>query len=318
MILGLTTGAERLALLAALPWWLLLRFNLVARSVFTAAERVGAEARGAIVESAIGLVAVLIAMTLTHSPAVAVLGLASGALVGAVIRLRGLSALGMRGAAALGTARGFARQTLPYGTGMTLQILYLRVDVLLLSVLAGARELGLYQPAVRFAAAAIIIPDALSSVMLARTARDPDEATVKRRQEQLLAIGVLVGAAVVVAVALAGKWFLGVVFGSEFRTASLALTLLAATPPITFIAAANGNALTARGLQNERIACVLLASLVAIGAGTPAIAIWGYNGAAVVSIVNELVLTAAYAIALTTRVGRHAVLVPAAASGVRP
>jgi hypothetical protein len=38
--------------------------------------------------------------------------------------------------------------------------------------------------------------------------------------------------------------------------------------------------------------------------------LWGYNGAAGVSVVNELVLAAAYAVALLVTVGRHALVLP--------
>ena len=110
--------------------------------------------------------------------------------------------------------------------------------------------------------------------------------------------------------AVAGKPALGALYGHEFRQAWLALTLLAATVPVSLVAAVNGNGLTARGLQRRRVACLAVASVVAVAAGIPAIALWGYNGAAAVSLLNELVLAAAYAFALSTAAGRRAVILP--------
>ena len=309
-VVGLTQGTERLALLAALPWWLGLRLSLATRSVFIAAERVGAEARGTVVESVVGLAAVTAAILLTGSPAVAVLGIGAGAIVGTGVRLRGLAGLGVHREAAIGSAREFAQRALPYAAGATLHVLYLRVDVLLLAAFAGPRQLGLYQPAVRFSAAAIIVPDAIASVMLGRTSRSPDDVEAKRRQEQLLAIGVVVCSCILAVVAVAGKWLLGAVFGPEFRQGWVALMLLTVASALAFVAALNGTALTARGLQAERVKCLALAAVVAVGAGAPVVALWGYNGAAAVSVANEVVLVSAFGFALLTKVGRHAVLLP--------
>jgi O-antigen/teichoic acid export membrane protein len=304
----LTRGEIRWTLLAVTPWWLLLRVNGAARSVFTVAERVGAEAAATVAEAALSLVAIALLLTRSDSPALAALGLAVGAAVGLAVRLRGLRALGLRGE---GTARrGIVRAALPFAGFTILTTLYLRIDVVLLSLLASARDLGLYQPPVRFAVAAMIVPDAVATVLLGRAARAPEGEDVKRRQEQLLAIGVPIGLAVVALCAVAGKPVLGALYGGEFRQAWLALTLLAATVPVSLVASVNGNGLTARGLQRRRVACLAVASVVAVAAGVPAIALWGYNGAAGVSLLNELVLAGAYAVALTAAAGRRAVILP--------
>ena len=76
--------------------------------------------------------------------------------------------------------------------------------------------------------------------------------------------------------------------------------------PVALVAAVNGNALTARSRQGERLRCLLAASVVAIAAGIPAIAVWGVNGAAAVSLVNEVVLAAGYALVL----GRRLIVLP--------
>jgi O-antigen/teichoic acid export membrane protein len=297
---------ERLALLAVTPWWLLLRFNGAARSVFTVAEQVGAEAAGTVAEACASLAAIGLLLLVSGSPAVAALGLAAGAAVGAAVRVRGLRRLGVAGGRAERQAVDLAREALPFAGFTILTTLYLRIDVVLLSLLATQGALGLYQPPVRFAAALIILPDALASILLGRAARSPDGRDVKRHQERLLAVGVPIGLVIVGLCAVAGKPVLGALYGAEFREAWLALTLLAATVPVALVAAVNGNALTARGRQRDRVICLAAASVVAVAAGVPAIAVWGFNGAAAVSLLNELVLAAGYALAL----GRRSLLLP--------
>jgi O-antigen/teichoic acid export membrane protein len=302
----LMPDGQRLALLAAAPWWLLIRFNGAARSVFTVAERVAHEAIACIVEAAVALVAVTVAVLLTDSPALATLALSVGAAGGLMLRVHGLRRLGIAGGRAVRGARDLAHAALPFAGFTILTTLYLRIDVVLLSLLASQRALGLYQPPVRFATALIILPDALASILLGRAARSPEGRDVKRRQEQLLAVGVPIGLALVALCAVAGKPVLGALYGPEFREAWLALTLLAATVPVALVAAVNGNALTARGRQRDRVICLAAASVVAVAAGVPAIALWGFNGAAAVSLLNELVLAAGYALAL----GRRSLLLP--------
>ena len=86
----------------------------------------------------------------------------------------------------------------------------------MLSLLADARSVGLYQPAVRVGAALIILPDAVATVLLGRLARAPEDRAVKRHQEQLLTVGLPVGVVLTVLAALVGKRFLGLLYGHEF------------------------------------------------------------------------------------------------------
>ena len=113
------------------------------------------------------------------------------------------------------SARGLLRAAIPFAGYTTLTTLYLRVDVVLLSLLAGAHELGLYQPPVRILTALIILPDALASILLSRASRSPDAAEVRRRQEQVLALGIPIGIVLVALSAVAGGRFLALLYGSE-------------------------------------------------------------------------------------------------------
>jgi len=319
LVVGIAVhGAYRPALIATAAWWLLLRFNIAARSVFTVAERVGAEAVATIVEGALALALVGLAATLSHSPSLPVLGLAGGAAVGLVIRLKGLRALGVSGGRPTRRARNLARSAMPFAAFTILTTVYLRIDVVLLSLFANARSVGLYQPPVRFVTALILLPDALATVLLGRAAKAPESRNVKGRQEQLLTLGLPFGLLFVGLAALFGKPLLGALYGQEFRQSWLALTLLTATVPAALLTALNGNALTARGLQSARIVCLALASILAVGAAIPAILLWGYNGAAAVSVLNEAFLVVAYAIALTALAGRQALVLPRLRLAFRP
>ena len=309
-VAALTDGGRRTALLAAAAWWLLVRASGYARPFFIAAERAGIEATATVVEAAAALGATFALLQVAHSAALAVVGLAAGAAIGFALRVRGLRRLAVtKGRAEIG-GYALARSALPYAIVALLTVVYLRIDVVLLSWLRDARELGLYQPPVRLVTALLILPDALAAVLLVKAAGSLADPRTKERQERILAVGLPVGAALVVICAAGGGPFLALTFGAEFRSAWPALSLLAATVPLALLASVNGNALTARGLLWPRVACLSVAAVCAIALGIPAISRFGYVGAAGVSVVNELVLAAAYAAVLAWRCGGRAVVVP--------
>jgi O-antigen/teichoic acid export membrane protein len=306
----LTGGELRWTLLATLPWWLLLRMNGAMRSVFVVAESVTAEAVATIADGAATVAAVLVVGAVHPTAPLGVLTLSLGALVGLVMRARGLRRLGVTGGEARRGALDLGREALPFNGFTVLTNLYMRIDVIVLSILQNTRAIGLYQPPVRFSTALLIIPDSLASLLLGRAARHPGQRDVHMRQEQLLAIGFPIGLALVGVIAVLGRPLLGALYGSDFRAAAPALTLMTATVPVAFLAAVNGNALTAVGRQGTRLLCLALASVVAVGCGIPAIAHWSYTGAAGVSLLNEIVLAAAYAVSIWLTVGRDAILLP--------
>ena len=310
LVVLLTQGDQRLALLAAAVWWLALRASGYARPFFIAADRADIEAAATFGEGAVALVAIFVLLHVSKSPALAMLGLALGALVGLAARLAGLKRLGITGGKAQRPAWELTRAAAPFAAVLVLTALYLRIDVLLLSVLRSSREVGLYQPPVRLVTALLILPDALAAVLLVRSSRSAEHHAIKRRQENLLSISVPLGLLLVALCAVAGKPFLALAFGPEFRQAGPALALLAATIPLALLTTMNGNALTVRGLVWVRVLCLFAASVCAIGLGIPAIAHFGYVGAAAVSIVNELVLVVAYGIALRMLCGRDSLILP--------
>ena len=107
-----------------------------------------------------------------------------------------------------------------------------------------------------------------------------------------------------------GRPVLGALYGADFRHAATALTLMVATVPVALLSTMNGNALTARGRQRTRLLCLGLAAVVAVACGIPAIQRWSYTGAAGVSLLNEVTLATAYAVAIWMTVGRDGILLP--------
>ena len=295
---------------AAVPWWLLTRATLGARAVLTAAEELGPDARAATLEGLLAIAGVAATIAATGSSALAVLSLSAGAAGGLAIRLRAVNKLLPERASESQRAGGVVRAAASFNVFTFLAVVYLRVDVVLLSLIASTAAVGLYQAPVRFVTAVLLLPEAITPLLLGRVARRPGDPLMRARQERLLAIGVPLGLLLTLVVAWAGDDLLGLLYGSEFEEAGLAFTLLMALLPVRLVNYLNGNELVAHGLMRQRVACIAVTAVFAVVAGTVAIALEGYVGAAAVSLGSEVLLGALYAITLRRSLGPHAIVLP--------
>jgi O-antigen/teichoic acid export membrane protein len=109
--------------------------------------------------------------------------------------------------------------------GDVLQVINFRLDALLLAVFLSLRDVGIYSVSVTAAEILWILPNALASVLLQRSAtREGGQATALtaaalRMNSGLLALGAL-------ALALVGGSLIRLMFGTAFEAASTALVLL--------------------------------------------------------------------------------------------
>ncbi len=304
-------GDIGLTLLATVPWWLLTRVSVAVRSFFTVAEELHHDVKASTVECIATIALLQAGLVAVPSPAVAALCLGGGAACGLVLRLRGMRQLGLRRATVEMPARTLAVAALPFNGFTLLSGLYMRIDVVILSVLATPLALGLYQPAVRLVAAVLLVPEALAAVLFGRSARSPSDPALRARQQQLLALGMGAGSLGVIGVSFFADDLLGVLYGPSFRDAAPALTLLACAVPIRLSSYLNGNELTARGHQTARLVCMGTTALFTVAVTVPAVALHGFVGAAAATLASEIVLCACYSLALWRCAGRQHVLVPA-------
>jgi len=303
-------GETRQVLLATIPWWLALRVTLGIRAFLTVSERLDLDARAGLAEAVLAIACVGLAVELTGSPSVAALGLGVGAVLGLALRVRSLAAIGVRPGPRHARRLGLVRAARSFNGFNVLVVLYMRVDVLLLSLLASPGAVGLYQGPVRLLTAVLLIPDALAPILLSRAARVPDDRDLRWRQQRLLGTGVILGTGLTLVTAWLGDEMLSIIFGSSFREAGLAFTVLMAVLPVRLSSYLNGNQLVVRGRNGVRLACMAITATFAVVAGIPSIALFGYNGAAAVTLASEVMLLLTYATAVWLRLGRDAVQYP--------
>ena len=202
------------------------------------------------------------------------------------------------------------RETWHFNTFSVLVLVYSRIDVILLSLLATSAELGIYQGPVRIVTGILLLPEALSLLLQARTSRTPGDRALHAAQQRVLSIAVLASLPFIGLVALFGGDLLGLIYGEPFAAANLAFVLLVAIVPIRLVNYLNGNQLVAHDYQSVRVSQMALTAVFAVAAGTVAIYLYGYNGAAAITLAAEALLFVLYIVAVRRRLGPKAVLYP--------
>jgi O-antigen/teichoic acid export membrane protein len=187
-------------------------------------------------------------------------------------------------------AWGLVRDGLPFAAGTAAQSLYTRLDVVLLGQLASAREVGLYGAAYKPVTMATYFGTTVAGALfplMARTATGGPPVAFERAV-RALAILALTG--------LAGM-LLGALYGAEFAAAGPALAVLAWSVAANWLYAPLSIALQAGG--RERRWLVVLGVGVAANAVVNVLAIprWGAVGAAVATLVSEMLLVGAAVVA---------------------
>lgn len=188
------------------------------------------------------------------------------------------------------------RPMLRYGLPTVLsgvpQVLNLRVDQMLMAAFLPVQTLGLYVVAVTWSSAVGQLPNALATVILPRTAAQPD---LERRRlvfAQGSRLAVLTAGSVAVVVALITPWSIRFLFGEQFTAAVPAALVLVGAAAVLAL-----NLVLEEGLR---------------GLGQPATVLWAETAGLAVTAAALLVLLKPFAImgaALASLFGYSAVTI---------
>lgn len=182
------------------------------------------------------------------------------------------------------------RRAAPYGIAALVFSLYFRMHVVMLSVIAGEKEAGLYGAAFKAIDAWILIPGSLAAAaypLLARSAesqRSLYETTSSLLARALLAIGLPITALIV---ANPRDWLL-LVYGAEYADAAGTLGVLALFLPLIAINYVLGISLYAAGYARRVLAAEVAALIVGFVCGILLIPRFGIVGAAASAVVMEV------------------------------
>jgi O-antigen/teichoic acid export membrane protein len=195
-------------------------------------------------------------------------------------------------------------ESLPLWLITLASVLYARIDIVLLRMLAGAAEVGAYSAADRLCDSVYVLPGVILAAAFPPLARAHADRALRRRWELLLAT-LLIAAGGVLAgpLCLGARPIIAFVYGPGYGNAVAPLRLLALGIPIAFLNIGLAHILIARNL--ERVA--LLFAALALGANVTMNLSWiprhGSAGAAFTSLLTEAMMALAY-LGLIYRSGR--------------
>ena len=205
------------------------------------------------------------------------------------------------------TPASFFKDVLPLGAAVLLSALYFRIDVYFIQQWHGFQPIGGYNAAFRLVEALRLIPAAVLAVTFPLLVTASSTQLVKRLAAALGGVGVILA----VICAGGGSILIPLIYGDSYAYAAPVFSILALALPLFFL----NYALTHQVIGwDGQIAYLLIASLALaanIAANLVLVPTQGIAGAAVATVLTEIVVTAGCLVFLNLRVapsGRVAVI----------
>lgn len=161
----------------------------------------------------------------------------------------------------------------------------MRLDQVLMVPLASAAQLGVYAVAVTISELPLVTTSAVREVLLTTDARHQDDEGLARAARSAAAIS----AAVATVLCGTASWWLPTVFGPAFDEAVVPTVILSAAVVVGVPGSVAGAALSARGLPHLRSLSLCVAAVIGTAVLVALVPTWGANGAAVATLICNLV-----------------------------
>ena len=146
------------------------------------------------------------------------------------------------------------RQAFPYGLLTVLHVLYSRVDVIMLSSMAGLAAAGVYGAALRLFEAGLIVSSALAAALLPVISRQLHDGLIDRLlagHGQAIRLLIIIALPAALMTAFYGDWIMGLFFGPDFASSGLVLTVLGLSWIPAFINAPLGTILASSTMMGR-------------------------------------------------------------------
>jgi len=258
LIIARATGAGRGAWLILLPVCAMRAADALSDiyyGLWQQCERMSVIAWGLVLNSACSVALMIVASILGGGVPGAAVGAALGSCAALLfVRLRTASDRALRGAIATDSGpvawrRVFqlSREAAPLGFTLLLSSLQQNVPRFFVQCYAGAAALGVFAAASQLTTTAEIVSGAIgggATPRLGLLSAGGDGWSFRKLTRKLAVAGVLLGAAGVVLSALAGRWFLALLYRPEFASGAHTLVILSAAAGMGLVASLLGYSLT--------------------------------------------------------------------------
>lgn len=160
-------------------------------------------------------------------------------------------------------------------------ILYMRVDQVVLRMLAGTKELGIYSAALRISEQSFLMPMTLATPMLtALMARDRDMKTQTELMRRYFSVSVIAAYVFVLAVWLAAPSIYSIFFGGEYHESGRVIQIHVLGAPFVFLGVARTQVLVTLGMMRFAMWSTIVGAVTNFGLNLLLAARYGAVGAA--------------------------------------
>lgn len=187
------------------------------------------------------------------------------------------------------------RESLPLVFAGLAVALYMRIDQVMLKEMVGNDAVGQFSAALKLSEAWYFIPMAIcSSVFPAIVASKGQEATYRKRLQQLYSILVWLSVCVAIPVSLSADILVSFLYGAAYAEAATVLRIHVWTAPFVFLGVAMSNWLISEGMSKKSLYRTLLGVLVNVVGNFLLIPLYGVVGAAVATLLSQITANLIY------------------------
>jgi O-antigen/teichoic acid export membrane protein len=194
----------------------------------------------------------------------------------------------VRQAGATLNLRVFLRDILPIGAGVLLSALYFRIDLFFIERWHGLEPVGAYNAVFRLIEGVRLLPAAVMAVTFPLLVQATDTRLVQR-----IGAGLAAGGAALAIAGIAGaSWIVTAVYGAPYAPAAPAFAVLSIALPLFFLNYALTHQVIGWDGQRAYLWIAALALAANIAANLALVPSQGIAGAAIATVITELVVTA--------------------------
>jgi O-antigen/teichoic acid export membrane protein len=198
------------------------------------------------------------------------------------------------------TSSVFARDVLPLGAGILISAIYFRIDVYFIQEWHGFQPVGGYNAAFRLVEALRLLPAAVMAVTFPILVRAADTQVLKRIGGGLTIAGI----ALAIVCAAGGSTIIPLLYGDTYAYAAPAFSILSLALPLFFLNYALTHQVIGWDGQRAYLLIALFALAGNVAANLVLVPSMGINGAAIGTVLTEVIVTAGCLIFLNLRAER--------------
>jgi O-antigen/teichoic acid export membrane protein len=200
------------------------------------------------------------------------------------------------GVAAIGEALQWQRTSI-MGMAWLGNLAFATIDMLMLGILSGPDQVGLYSAAYRILGQVLMTYYLLTNVLYPQLARQAVDERLRMLRPRILLALFAAGSALAALVAVSRGPVLTILFGRDFLKSAPLLLVLACAIPLDFLVSYLTSAYIAWSMERKVLVCVLVAAVSNVVLNWIGIPRYGAMAAAVNTVLSYLVYLAALALA---------------------